>query len=39
MAGTACVLTSPAPGTVVRPIHVYSDEQSAQIEVLRQVGV
>ncbi|KIM69956.1 hypothetical protein SCLCIDRAFT_1207210 [Scleroderma citrinum Foug A] len=36
MAGTACVLTSPAPGTVVRPIHVYSDEQSAQIEVLRQ---
>ncbi|KAL4068961.1 CRAL-TRIO domain-containing protein [Scleroderma yunnanense] len=38
MPGTTCLLTSPVPGTVVRPIHVYSDEQSAQIEELRQAS-
>jgi hypothetical protein len=30
------VLTSPAPGTVIAPIHQYSEQQAAQIKGLRQ---
>lgn len=35
---TTKVLTKPAPGTVVSPIHEYSEEQQAQIKDLKQVS-
>lgn len=38
MPPTTAVLTAPEPGTVIRPIHTYSEEQAAQIEALREVG-
>lgn len=38
MSPTALVLTAPEPGTVIAPIHTYSEEQAAQIEALREVG-
>lgn len=37
MAKTHQVLTSPAPGTQVKPIHEYNEEQTAQIDELREV--
>lgn len=39
MPPTTAVLTAPESGTVIKPIHTYSAEQAAQIEVLREVGV
>lgn len=38
MSKTHFVHTSPAPGTQINPIHVYTDEQAAQIKALREVG-
>ncbi|KAI0042536.1 CRAL/TRIO domain-containing protein [Auriscalpium vulgare] len=35
MAKTTKVLTTPAPGTVVAPVHVYDDEQTAKLQELR----
>lgn len=37
MSETHEVLTSPAPGTVIAPIHQYSEQQAAEIKALRQV--
>lgn len=39
MPPTTAVLTAPVPGTVIGHIHVYSEEQVAQIEALREVCV
>ncbi|KAJ7154331.1 CRAL/TRIO domain-containing protein [Mycena crocata] len=36
MKNTHLVLTTPAPGTTIAPIHHYSPDQHAQIDVLRQ---
>lgn len=39
MAGTTHeVLTTPAAGTQVAPIHNYSDEQEVQLQALREVS-
>ena len=38
MPPTTAVLTVPEPGTVIKPIHTYSEEQSAQIEAFREVS-
>lgn len=35
---TTKVLTKPAPGTVVSPIHEYTEEQHAQIKGLKEVS-
>ena len=37
MPTTTAVLTVPEPGTVIRPIYTYSEEQTAQIEELQKV--
>jgi hypothetical protein len=34
---TTKVLTSPAPGTVVKPVYEYDDEQKEKIQGLREV--
>lgn len=36
MVKTTTILLFPDPSTVIRPVHVYSEEQTAQIEELRQ---
>lgn len=38
MAKTHQVLTSPVPGTQVKPIHEYTDAQNANIQALRDVS-
>lgn len=38
MTKTTQVLTQPAPGTVVKPIHVYDEEQKEKLEALREVS-
>ena len=37
MAKTAQFITAPAPGTVINPVHTYTEEQTAQIAALREV--
>jgi hypothetical protein len=39
MAGTTKIITSPAAGTQIKPIHTYTDEQRVQIDALREVGI
>lgn len=39
MPPTTAVLTAPELGTVIAPIHAYSEDQAAQIEALREVSV
>ncbi|KAI0275354.1 CRAL-TRIO domain-containing protein [Gloeopeniophorella convolvens] len=36
MTKTTDVLTTPAPGTVVKPVHEYDDEQRAKLQTLRE---
>lgn len=38
MPPTTVVLTAPEQGTVIRPVYVYSEEQTTQIEALREVS-
>ena len=38
MAKSHKVLTSPASGTKISPVHLYSTEQTSQIEALQEVG-
>jgi hypothetical protein len=39
MTKTTQVLTQPAPGTVVKPVHVYDEEQKEKLEALRDVSL
>ena len=39
MTKTTQVLTQPAPGTVVKPVHVYDEEQKEKLEALREVSL
>ena len=38
MAKTHHVLTRPAPGTVIAPVHTYDDEQKVKMQALREVS-
>lgn len=37
MPTTHKILTSPAPGTVIHPVHIYDDEQKGKMKALSEV--
>lgn len=39
MPKTHQVFTTPAPGTVINPVHTYTDDQKAKMQALREVSV